>query len=364
MVILVKPVNKFKTYKYDAAPFFFYLEIFPPDLTGFDSDRDVAILKKNINNPIMPLPMRVDRVFNGELSVLIRPREPLIFPLMDDLKAIINPSKFLQYGIEQLINFTEIRAFDKFALSLTTQKAKKWWDSTKFLYAKLLDLENDFSAFLRLYVENLLKAKLNQEDLISAANKYCKSVQAICEKKIEENSILIETTHLETHVRLYVKKIAKYREKFKKVEQLQFHPDLINLDVYDLFEVGFAPNLEMLKLSLDKLKPDILKYIPLLFYDDLLECMLLNVKKLEDGDNNLLDPSFLIDQNIIILQESKELESSNIQDYSWLNSFDEINFEEIIQSIKTSIQEFIKEKGERIKKDIYSSYLPPPSGAS
>jgi hypothetical protein len=360
-VISVKPINKFKTFKYDAAPFFFYLEVFPPDLTGFDSDRDVAILTKSINNPIMPIPMRVDRVFNGELSVLIRPREPLIFSVMDDLNAIINPSKFLQYGIEQLINFTEIRAFERFALSITTQKVEKWWNSTKFLYTKLLDLENDFSAFLKLYVDNLLKATLNQEDLISAAKKYCKGVQSICEKKIEENSILIETTHLETNVRLYVKKIAKFREKMKKVEQVQFHPDLINLDLFDLSEVGFAPNLDMLKSSLDTIKPNLLKYIPLLFYDDLLECMLLNVKKLEDGDDNLLDPSFLIDQNIIIVQESKELENFKIHDYSWFNSFDEIEFEPLIQSIKTTIQEFIKEKGESMKKDLYSSYLPPPS---
>jgi hypothetical protein len=363
-VILVKPINKFKTFKYDAAPFFFYLEVFPPDLTGFDSDRDVAILKKSINNPIMPLPMRVDRVFNGELSVLIRPREPLVFPVMDDLTAIINPSKFLQYGIEQLINFTEIRAFERFALSLTTQKAKKWWDSTKYLYTKLLDLENDFSAFLKLYIDNLLNAKLNQEDLISAADKYCKGVQAFCEKKIEENSILIETTHFRTHVRLYTKKIAKYREKMKKVEQIQFHPDLINLDVFDLSEVGFAVDLETLNSSLDPLKPDLLKYIPLLFYDDLLECMLLNVKKLEDGEDNILDPSFLIDQNVLILQESKDLENFKIQDYSWFNSFDHMNFEPLIQSIKTTIQEFIEAKGESMKKDIYSSYLPPPSRSS
>ncbi|MFX0020963.1 MAG: hypothetical protein ACFE9S_01460 [Candidatus Hermodarchaeota archaeon] len=363
-MISVKPINKFKTFKYDAAPFFFYLEIFPPDLTGFDSERDVAILKKIINNPIMPLPMRVDRVFNGELSVLIRPREPLIFPVMDDLKAIINPTKFLQYGIEQLINFTEIRAFDRFALSLTTQKAEKWWNSTKFLYAKLLDLENDFSAFLNLYIDNLLKAKLNQEDLISAAEKYCKGIQTLCEKKIEENSIMIETTHLQTHVRLYVKKIAKLREKMKKVEQVQFHPDLINLDVYDLSEVGYVNNFERLNSSLDLLKPNLLKYIPLLFYDDLLECMLLNVKKLEEGEDNLLDPSFLIDQNVIIIQESKDLENIKIQDYSWFNTFDDINFEELIQAIKSTLDEYIKTKGESMKKDLYKSYLPPPSRSS
>ncbi|MFW9969019.1 MAG: hypothetical protein ACFFDF_02385 [Candidatus Odinarchaeota archaeon] len=361
-MISVKPINKFKTYKYDAAPFFFYLEVFPPDLTNFESERDVALLKKMVNNPVMPLPMRVDRVFNGEQSLLIRPRNPITVPLMDDLTAIINPMEFLQHGIEQLVNFTEIRGFEKFALTLTVQRVKKWWDSTKFLYARLLDLENDFSAFLKLYIENLLIAKLNNEDLITAAIKYCENVQQICEKRIEENSILIETTHLQTQVKLYVKKIAKYRKKMKKIEELQTHPELINIDIYNLSKIGFINNKIKLNSLLDKMKPKLLKYIPLLFYDDLLECMLFNEKKLNDGDENILDPSFLIDHNIIKLYKPKDFEKINIQDYSWLNSFGDFNFELIIQSIKTTLQEFIKAKGESMKKKLYESYLPPPSG--
>jgi len=362
-VIIVKPINKFKTFKYDAAPFFFYLEIFPPDLSGFESERDVALLKKIINNPIMPLPMRVDRVFNGEQSLLIRPREPISFTIHDDLTAIINPTTFLEYGLEQLVNFTEIRAYDKFALSLTTQKAQKWWDSTKFLYAKLLMLENDFLAFLKIYIDNLLEAKLNDDDLITAATNYCKSIRNICEKRIDENSILIETTHMQTYGKLYFKRMGKYRKKMKKIEQVEIHPELINLDVFDLSEIGFKDNLENLNPLLDNLKPKLLKYIPLMFYDDLLECMLLNVQKLDDGDDNILDPSFLVDKNIIVLQESKDLEKFNTQDYSWFNSFNEINFESYIQSIKITIQEFIKEKAENIKKELYPSY-PRPDGSN
>ena len=362
-MISFKPINKFKTFKYDAAPFFFYLEIFPPDLTSFESERDVAILKKINTNPIMPLPMRVDRVFNGEQSLLIRPRKPFSFTIGNDLNAIINPNAFLQYGVEQLINFTEIRAFEKFALSITTKKAKKWWDSTKFLYAKLLDLETDFLGFLKSYIDNLLKAKLNNENLIPAATNYCRTVQHICEKRIEENTILIETTHLQTQGKLYTKRLAKYRKKMKKIEQVEIHPELINVDVFDLSQIGFINNFNKLDSSLDNIKPKLLKYIPLLFYDDLLECMLINLKKLDDGEDNILDPSFLINNNIIILQESKDLINFKTHGYSWFNSFDIIDFESIIQSIKTTIEEFIKEKAESIKKDLYPSYSPPPNSS-
>lgn len=362
-MIFVKPVNKFKIFKYDAAPFFFYLEVFPPDLIGFESERDVALLKKIVNNPIMPLPMRVDRVFNGEQSLLIRPKKPISFPITEELNTIINPAIFLQYGFEKLLNFTEIRAFDEFALSLTAKKTQKWWDSTKFLYTKLTTLEKDFIAFIKSYIDNLLKAKLNNEDLITPAINYCKNVKEICEKRIEENSILIETTHLQTKGKLYTKRMAKYRKKMKKIEEVEIHPELINLDIFDISEIGFEENLEKFYSFLDSKKPKLLKYIPLMFYDDLLECMLLNLQKLEEGEDNILDPSFLIDYNIIILQESKDLANYKTQDYSWYNSFEELDFESIIQSMKTTLQEFIKKKAESIKKDLKPSYSPPPSSS-
>ncbi|GAF88278.1 unnamed protein product, partial [marine sediment metagenome] len=76
---MVKPIHKFKTFKSDAAPFFFFIEIFSPDLTSYEKERDFVLLKKINDNPIMPLPMRVDRVFNGEKSLLIRPKEPVFF---------------------------------------------------------------------------------------------------------------------------------------------------------------------------------------------------------------------------------------------------------------------------------------------
>ena len=100
---MVKPIHKFKTFKYDAAPFFFYIEIFPPDLTSYKKERELVLLKKIKYNPIMPLPMRVDRVFNGEKSILIRPIGPVSSPIMDDIFASINPTPFLQLGIEKLL---------------------------------------------------------------------------------------------------------------------------------------------------------------------------------------------------------------------------------------------------------------------
>lgn len=342
----IKPLHKFKIFKSDAAPFFFYIEIFPPDLSVFKSEVLKNLLESIQTNPIMPLPMRVDRVFNGEKSVLIRPREPISFSIMDDLNAIINPTAFLQFGVEKLLYFTEVRAHENLFLSLKVEKVKKWWDSTKFLYSKLLRLEEDFSAFIRAYIHTVLKAKLNEEDLINEAIKYCQIVADTCNKRIKENSILIEKPGFEINVSMYQEKVAKYYKKFKKVEEVQYLPELVNIDVFDLSEKGFNINIDKHNSMLDELRPREIKYLPLLFYDDLLECMLQNLKKLEDGEEDILDPSFLFDRNVIILQKSEDLENLRTQKYSWLSTFDMINLESIVQSITTTKQDFYKTLGE------------------
>ncbi|NVM35079.1 MAG: hypothetical protein HWN81_05755 [Candidatus Lokiarchaeota archaeon] len=355
---MVKPVHKFKIFKSDAAPFFFYIEIFPLDLAYYKIERTLMLLKKINTNPIMPLPMRVDRVFNGEKSLLIRPKEPISFSIMDDLNATINPTAFLQYGTEKLIYFAEIRAFEKFVIPLKIEKVNKWWESTKFLYAKLSRIEEDFSAFLRAYLSTVLKAKLNNEDLINAATNYCKIIQEVCEKRINENSILIETTRKETNVRMYMQKVAKYREKMKRVERVEYHPELVDIDIYDLAEKGFKYNIDKQDLFLDDIKPKEIKYIPLLFYDDLLECMLQNLKKLDEGDDDILDPTFMLDKNIITLQNSKELDNINTQEFSWFSPFEELNFESSIQSIRSALLDYFKTKGYIDKNTSNSSSSP------
>ena len=341
-MVIIKPIHKFQIFKSDAAPFFFYIDIFSPDLTSYEKQRAKVLLKSIRNNPIMPLPIRVDRVFNGEKSVLIRPKEPVFFPIMDDLYATINPTTFLQYGTENLLYFTEIRAFEKFVLHLKIEKVKKWWGSTKFLYAKLSRLEEDFSAFIKAYMSTVLKAELNNEDLISAASSYCKIVREICEKRINEKSILVETKYEEAVVDMYKQKVGRYRKKMKKFERIEYHPELVDIDVYDLFEKSFIYDVDNQALVLNDIKPKGIKYIPLLFYDDLLECMLQNLKILDKGDGNILDPSFLLDKNIITLQNSKEIENIQNEEFSWFNTFEELNFESIIESIKTTILEFYK----------------------
>ncbi|TFF87722.1 MAG: hypothetical protein EU550_02750, partial [Promethearchaeota archaeon] len=114
--------RKFKTYAYDAAPFFFYIDVVKPDLSSIKVDYFKKLLNSIKDNPIMPIPMRIDRVFNGENSVIIRPEHPIKQELFDDSQAFINPTALIHYGVEKLINYAEVRASEVLGASIKEER--------------------------------------------------------------------------------------------------------------------------------------------------------------------------------------------------------------------------------------------------
>jgi len=344
-VIIIKPTNKFKTYKSDAAPFFFFIDVFPTEYSNKNKPNLIHLVNSIKTNPIMPLPMRVDRVFNGERSVLIRPKEPISFPVSEDLTAIINPGPLIQFGFEKLLYFTEVNSRMKFFTSLSPQHASKWWQATKSLYGYLPSLEEDFSAFLRAYLHIIIKAKILEEDLDSAAKNYCELIADVCKKRMEQNNVLIEVKGKQENVKMYKTKEVSYYKKFKKTSETQHRPELIDIEVFNSFQETFPNAVEDHVNHFRKKDSTVLKYIPLLFYDDLLECMLQNLKRLEENKTELLDPSFLFERNIIFTQKSKDLENIRMQDYSWFNSFNNIDLNSITRSIIKTHEDFISHLG-------------------
>jgi len=319
--------SKFKTYKSDGAPFFFYIDVIPLDLSQYEIKNHIKLLKGVADNSIMPLPLRVDRVFSGESSIIVRPREPISFTIDQNLIAIVNPAPFIRNGIEKLLIFTEIRSSRGFAVSLSHAQAKKWWDATKYLYGRLTTLEEDFAACLRAYLHTVIRAKINEEDLISAAVSYCELIRDICYKRIENKEFLVETKEKEKLVKLYKMKERNVYRKFKKKREELLYPGFIDIEIINTRKNSF-------KEIENPLDSKILKYIPLLFYDDLLECMLQNLKKLKESDVEVLNPSYLIDQDIIVLLNTDKVEGDELENYSWLSEFKEINLDSILNSIE------------------------------
>ena len=317
--------NEYQTFKYDASPFFFYIDVLPLNLTQYEIPHHAELLKQVQSNPIMPLPMRIDRVFSGKSTILIRPKNPISFSINEKI-AIINPQPFIQSGIKKLLYFTEIRASGEFALSLTLKNAEAWWNSTKFLYGRMRSLEEDFVAFINAYLHIMVQSKINDEDLIGAAIQYCGLIRDICEKRIHENYILVEMKGKTKRVDLYKAKEGKVIEKrFKRTKRDLLYPAFVDIEVLNLEGVGYS----QLYSENISIKAKAMKYIPLLFYDDLLECMLQNLKILEEDNCEIIDPSILLDNNIIKVIDK---ETPNLEQYSWLREFEDININSIMNS--------------------------------
>ncbi|MGQ4876707.1 MAG: hypothetical protein ACP6IY_21780 [Promethearchaeia archaeon] len=329
-----KIVNRFKTFKSDAAPFFFFIDIFPPKPVLRNSSYLRVLLNAIENNPIMPLPMRIDRVINGISSILIRPREAIYVKISSNEIAILNPLQFIFYGINKLLYFTEIRIWENLLRSLDPIKTVSWWNKTRFLYGNLYQLEDDFSTFLKAYLRNIIKALINEDDLIKAAIKYCQLIVDICQERFDENKIFTNVGNNENFESLYKLKEITYYKKFKKFKEKQIHPELIDIEIFDTFG---TKNFEDFKIknniSKTEVKLRVKKYIPLMFYDDLQECMLMNLKKLEIGVENLLDPNFLTKHKIILLKDNSEITPKEIKKFNWFNNFEDINIDSIITQI-------------------------------
>ncbi|MFW9972551.1 MAG: hypothetical protein ACFFDF_20360 [Candidatus Odinarchaeota archaeon] len=292
----------------------------------------------------MPIPMRIDRVFNGENSLIVRPKDPIVFPINKSVLAIINPIPFLQFGFEKLLFFTEIRSFEKFSLSLNQKGIKQWWEATRYLYGYLSQIEEDFSAFLRAYLYTIIKASINEVDIIGAAVKYCEIVNKICKDRLLRNTILVEINKKQKNVQLYKEKTTKYRNKLKIIKKSEVLPELIDIEVFNLSENAFLYE-EKFKDSIDdNFNSYILKYIPLLFYDDLQECMLQNLKLLETNEVELLSPSYLLNKNVILIQKSEDLCEKELNKYSWLSNLSDINFGTIYNFITKSLNLFNTKK--------------------
>jgi hypothetical protein len=327
-----KAQYRFKTYKSDAAPFFFYIEIFPFDTSIYRNPYTSSLIKTIEKNPIVPIPMRIDRVFNGVSSIITRPREIVSFQISDELLAVINPNQFIKSGIKNLIYFSEIRTSERLYKHLSHKKVIKWWEATRFLYGNLNRLEEDFSAFLRAYLHTLVKSYIEESDLLKAAIQYCQILEEICRKRMEDNRILTEIDTEQSSVRMYKKKDAVYFKKLKRISEIQYHPELIDIEVFNFFDDNWPSDSEVKNEDASEVK----KYIPLLFYDDLQECMLINLKKLEDNEKNILDPSTLIEDNIITLLALKDFNDDFKNKNLWWGDFNDIKpelyLEEMLQS--------------------------------
>jgi hypothetical protein len=175
---------------------------------------------------------------------------------------------------------------------------------------------------------------------------YCQKIANICEKRIKENVIKTKINgKIESH-NLYKTNEITIRKWFKRESKQEIHPELFPVELYKLNN-DYIADKDFKDLHLEKFHPIKLKYIPLLIYDDLLECMLSNLTIFEENDDpKLNDPSFLVDNNIIVMRESDDYDL-NKKRFTWLTTFDDVEIKPLIFTAKEKIKKWILEHPEK-----------------
>lgn len=255
------PKKNFKTFKSDLAPVGFYFDVFATEIFKI---------------PVMPIPMRIDKLIKGESTFFILPDIIKINRLIDKLGLVLNMKFFLLTGLKNLINFAKKKFQEKTLLNLNKEIITRWFENSLALKAEIPSLTKDFtfliSKFLKSYAicENKCIDHKNEEYHLELI-KYCENVISYFKRRIEGNKLRI------------IHKKSKFTVKLYKEKKDHCYPEIISIDVNN-----FKKN---------KIKT--MNFVPYLIYDDIIDVFSYNKKLLNENSQNTINLKIWYDNRII-----------------------------------------------------------------
>ena len=294
-----KHLSKLRTFKRDLAPMGFYFDIFSTDIFQI---------------PILPIPMRIDKLSNGEPTLFITPNLEKLEKVFKRLNLTINFHLFYITGIKNLINYANLKQKELTLRGLDSDKIRKWWEASNNISAFNPDLGESFtfitSQFLKTYSyvdKNNLDPTQNKDEYKNILIEYCDSIIKYFRNKIEKNIFFIKNEDKIEKEKLYLERKQKY------------YPLVIKLPVNDLVtnrtsEMGF---------------------VPYLIYDDLLDSFYYNKKILINTTDDAINLKVYKDNKIIINTDDIRTKSFKIE-------LKNINIKEIVNRLRVGYYEVQK----------------------
>ncbi len=279
----------------DGAPMIFFIDV----------------ISNNFPNPILPMPSRIDMVSNGYPTNFILPKKRISVKIEQDFYTY--DYKKLYFSFLHNIIFYSKQVYQEITFRRLEQKTlERWWDKSVKSEAKIPSYYHDIEFLLETYL-NSFKLYKETNDELGALLKYCNSVIDYCNERLESNRIDI----------YYNKKLIEKR--MYKIKREQYYPDILEYD-YQI-------------LGTDKIQRK--AFVPIMIYDDLLECFLFNkmqIEKIIEKNTGISNPDLLkrkIEEKSIEKSENNEEsdkesgEESDDKVYSII-SFDDLIRENII----------------------------------
>ncbi|MHA1669663.1 MAG: hypothetical protein ACTSV5_03690 [Promethearchaeota archaeon] len=261
-----------KSNKNDISPIVFFFDVITTDVFKI---------------PVIPTPMRIDKVIHGDPTLFILPDFKKLNELGEKLDFYIDFESFFKVGIENLISFTKIKYNKTNYRPLKKEIIRKWFNKSQIIKADIPDLSEAFtfiiSEFLMLY-SNIEKKKLtpDSESYRLQLIQYCERLITYFREKIEQNDFQINVNGEKKIVQLYREKKNKY------------FPQIISIDIFNI------RNNSTKKMA----------FVPYLIYDDLLDCFTYNRNTLteEQKKANYIN---LHDLNRIIKKKANIFDCNN-----------------------------------------------------
>ena len=264
---------KLKTFKTDLAPIGFYFDI---------------LTTETFQIPILPIPMRIDKISNGEATLFIPLNQQKLQKAFKKYNLSINFQNFYKSGITNLINYTRIKQKEIILRPLENSKVRKWWEASNNICASIPDMVESFTyintQFLKTFYKidkNNIDIELNQESYSNLLIAYCDSIIKYFRRKIEKNVFLVEKEQKFELEELYLERRQKC------------YPKIINVVVNDLAKENSRE----------------MGFIPYLIYDDILDSFIYNRKVLENQINDSI--SLKVYEHNQIINKTSTIDNSS-----------------------------------------------------
>ena len=281
-----------QTFKQDIAPIGFYFDIFSTTLFQI---------------PVLPIPLRIDKVLRGEPCLLIIPNKGKMERLSRKFGIHIDYSLFYKIGIKNLLNYARSKREEITKKNhLDSIILRNWWDSSNCISTTNPDLMESFTfinfQFLKTYssIESTnIDTTLHPDNYKDKLIEYCESIINYFRNKIERNLFFTKNDE------------GKYKlEKLYLERRKKYFPLEIEIPIHNL--------------KTDKTTN--MKFVPYLIYDDLLDCFSYNKKLLMNGD---------IPINLKVYEDNKIINKTSTNDeirtISSKIELEKLNLEEILE---------------------------------
>jgi len=216
--------------KNDLAPVGFFFDLFSSELFKI---------------PILPIPLRIDRLFNMQPIYIIRPDFVKILNFLEKNSKTLNFKNFYTYGFQNFINYAKKQHININNEELQNNQIIEWFNIVNNNQLNFDILKNEFTylilEYLKTYVYLSDKQILENEIIEEKFLEYCSNVVVYFREKLEKNIIKIKVENELIEDSLYFKKrgkifpkIVKFKLK-KENKTIKFVPYLIFEDILDTF---------------------------------------------------------------------------------------------------------------------------------